>query len=47
VRDIGARLSELCGVEMERDTISRVTDAVLADVGAWRTRPLERVCPIV
>ena len=29
-----------------RDTISRVTDAMLEDVQAWRTRPLERVYPI-
>jgi putative transposase len=47
VRDIAAHLSELYGVEVGRDTISRVTDAVLEDVQAWRTRPLERVYPIV
>jgi putative transposase len=47
VRDIEAHLSDLYGVEIKRDTISRVTDAVLADVQAWRTRPLERVYPIV
>jgi putative transposase len=47
VRDIEAHLSDLYGVEIKRDTISRVTDAVLADVEAWRTRPLERVYPIV
>src|SRR4051794_35271161 len=46
-RDISAHLSELYGVEIGRDTISRVTDAVLADVAAWRTRPLEAVYPIV
>ena len=34
-------------MEIKRDTISRVTDAVVADVEAWRTRPLERVYPIV
>ena len=33
--------------EIGRDTISRVTDAVLEDVAAWRTRPLEAVYPIV
>jgi putative transposase len=33
-------------VEIKRDTISRVTDAVLEDVAAWRTRPLEAVYPI-
>ena len=47
VRDIAAHLTGLYGVEVGRDTISRVTDAVLEDVQAWRTRPLERVYPIV
>jgi putative transposase len=47
VRDISAHLAELYGVEVGRDTISRVTDAVLEDVAAWRTRPLEAVYPIV
>jgi putative transposase len=47
VRDIAAHLSGLYGVEVGRDTISRVTDAVLEDVQAWRTRPLEPVYPIV
>src|SRR4051794_21156357 len=47
VRDISAHLSELYGVEIGRDTISRVTDAILEDVAAWRTRPLETVYPIV
>ena len=43
VRDIEAHLRDLYGVEIKRDTISNVTDAVLADVEAWRTRPLEAV----
>jgi putative transposase len=47
VRDISAHLAELYGVEVGRDTISRVTDAVLEDVAAWRTRPLEAVYAIV
>lgn len=47
VRDIAAHLQDLYGVEIARDTISRVTDAVLEDVAAWRTRPLDRVYPIV
>ena len=33
VRDIEARLTDLYAVEIKRDTISRVTDAV------WRTSP--------
>jgi putative transposase len=47
VRDIASHLRDLYGVEIARDTISRVTDAVLEDVVAWRTRPLEAVYPIV
>jgi len=47
VRDISAHLSELYGTEIGRDTISRITDAVLEDVAAWRSRPLDRVYPIV
>src|SRR3954451_15756679 len=47
VRDIAAHLSELYGTEIRRDTISRITDAVLEDVAACRTRPLEPVYPIV
>jgi putative transposase len=47
VRDISAHLSDLYGIEIGRDTISTVTDAVLDDVEAWRTRPLDAVYPIV
>ncbi|MGZ6639928.1 MAG: IS256 family transposase [Solirubrobacteraceae bacterium] len=47
VRDIAAHLSGLYGTEISRDTISRVTDAVLEDIAAWRGRPLEAVYPIV
>jgi putative transposase len=37
VRDIAAQLSGLYGTEVDRDTISRVSDAVLEDVQAWRS----------
>jgi len=47
VRDIETHLADLYGTTaIGRDTISRITDAVLEDVQAWRTRPLERVYPI-
>jgi putative transposase len=46
VPDIESHLSELYGVEIKRDTISRVTDAILEDLAAWRTRPLDAVYPI-
>ena len=47
VRDISSHLSELYGTEIGRDTISTITDAVLEDVTAWRTRPLDPVYAIV
>jgi putative transposase len=46
-RDIAAHLQGLYGVEIGRDTVSRVTDAVLEDIQAWRSRPLDAVYPIV
>jgi transposase-like protein len=47
VRDIQGHLRELYGTEISADLISRVTDAVLDEVRAWQTRPLEAVYPIV
>lgn len=47
VRDIEAHLRSLYGVEIGRDTISRVTDRVLEEIAAWRARPLEAIYPIV
>ena len=47
VRDISEHLSSLYGTEIGRDTISRVTDMVLEDIAAWRTRPLEALYPMV
>jgi putative transposase len=47
VRDIRAHLQEIYGVDVGRDLISRVTDAVMDDVREWAKRPLEDVYPIV
>ena len=47
VRDIRAHLQEIYGVEVGRDLISRVTDAVMDDVREWGKRPLEDIYPIV
>jgi len=46
-RDISAHLQEIYGVNVGRDLISKVTDAVLEDARAWQTRPLEDVYPVV
>jgi putative transposase len=46
-RDISAHLQEIYGVEVGRDLISKVTDAVLEDARAWQARPLDDVYPVV
>ncbi|MFZ0385091.1 MAG: IS256 family transposase [Solirubrobacteraceae bacterium] len=46
-RDISAHLQEIYGVQVGRDLISKVTDAVLEDARAWQTRPLDDVYPVV
>jgi putative transposase len=46
-RDISAHLQEIYGVQVGRDLISKVTDAVIEDARAWQTRPLEDVYPVV
>jgi putative transposase len=47
VRDIQAHLSEIYGTDVSADMISTITDAVLADVKAWQTRPLDGVYAVV
>src|SRR3982750_3628257 len=47
VRDIQHHLARTLGVELSHDTISTITDAVLDEVKAWQTRPLEELYPIL
>jgi len=47
VRDIEHHLVRTLGTEVSRDTISNITDAVLEEVAAWQTRPLDAVYPVV
>lgn len=47
VRDIQHHLARTIGTELSHDTISKITDAVLDEVSAWQTRPLEPIYPVV
>jgi putative transposase len=47
VRDIQAHLKEIYGVDVSPDLISTVTDAVIDEVRAWQSRPLDPVYPIL
>jgi transposase-like protein len=46
-REIAEHLEELYGTEVSPTLISAVTDAVLDDVRAWQSRPLDPLYPIV
>ena len=45
--DIQAYLAEMYGTEISRDTISRITDAIVDDMTSWQNRPLDRVYPVI
>jgi len=46
-RDIQAQLEDIYGVEVSPSLVSKVTDAVLAEVKTWQNRPLDPLYPIV
>ncbi len=47
VREIQGFMAEMYAVDVSPDLISRVTDAVLAEVTQWQSRPLEPMYPVV
>jgi transposase-like protein len=47
MREVQGFLAESYGVEVSPEFISSVTDAVMAEVGAWQARPLEPMYPVV
>lgn len=47
VREIQSHLEEMYGTEVSPTLISSVTDAVMDEVKAWQTRPLDLLYPIV
>lgn len=47
VREIQAHLSEMYGTEVSPTLISTVTEAVMDEVKAWQSRPLDALYPIM
>lgn len=45
--DIANHLADIYGTDASRELVSKVTDAVLADMAEWQSRPLDRVYPVV
>ncbi|MGK5174080.1 IS256 family transposase [Geodermatophilus sp. CPCC 205761] len=46
-RDITAHLAEIYDVDVSPDLISKITDAVHAEVAEWQSRPLNSVYPVI
>ena len=47
VREIQGFLAEMYSADVSPDLISSVTDAVMSEVAAWQSRPLESMYPVV
>ena len=45
--DIASHLFDVLGQDVDPSTISRITDAIVADLEAWQSRPLDAVYPVV
>ncbi len=46
-RDIQAHLGEIYDIDVSPDLISKITDAVHAEVAQWQARPLDPVYPVI
>lgn len=46
-RDIQRHLRQVYGVDVSAETVSNITEAVMADVREWRGRPLEKSYPVL
>jgi len=45
--EIGDHFAQVYGQSMSKDTISRITDKVIAEMVEWQNRPLDPVYPVV
>lgn len=45
--EISAHFAEVYGASVSKDTVSRITDKVVAEMAEWQTRPLDEVYPVI
>jgi putative transposase len=45
--EVSAHLAEVYGAEVSKDTISNITDRVLAEMADWQNRPLDSIYPVL
>ncbi|MCY3586258.1 MAG: transposase [Acidimicrobiaceae bacterium] len=38
---MGLDLAEICYTSLSRETISKITEGIVADMSAWQNRPLD------
>jgi transposase-like protein len=45
--EVSAHLAEVYGARVGKDQVSRITEAVVAELNEWQNRPLDRVYPVI
>jgi transposase-like protein len=45
--EIQAHLAEIYSTEVSKELISKITDKVIDELNSWRSRPLERIYPVI
>lgn len=45
--EVSAHFAEIYGASAGKDQVSRITDAVIAEMVEWQNQPLDRVYPVV
>jgi putative transposase len=45
--EVSAHLAEVYGAHVGKDQVSRITEAVVAEMNEWQNRPLDRVYPVI
>jgi putative transposase len=45
--EIAAHFQDVYGASVSKDTVSRITDKVIAEMAEWTNRPLDRVYPVI
>lgn len=46
-REIDETFQSMYGVDVSKDTISRITDKILPEITSWQSRPLDNIYPIL
>ncbi|GIG30841.1 IS256 family transposase [Cellulomonas marina] len=45
--EVSAHFAEVYGASVSKDTVSRITDKVVAEMAEWQVRPLDAVYPVI